>query len=356
MEASRGSSSGFSWLSILASTIKFASTDPRDKLYALASMSEAIPGFEISYTKPAAEVFKDFTKKYLKQRNDLEILQLAGVNHEGDPEFPTWIPNFVNLDHPMLHYEGMLQNDHFVTHIKNSFKVWNASWSFTASLQQPTADSEFRPEGVRVGTIDEICMPSNNNGTDPGWLNLAHKRFGTEYHPPTMSCHILQAYFRTLFGDRYEIANEQVPEFEERFDLAGTFWDLLRKPFALLLQKMEISGGIDKILLGERAKYRFRVEPGSQYSSVVLALSRKFTSLCFFVSSNGYMGYGPECQPGDIVCILLGCSVPLILRPRNHGYVILGQCFVLGVMNGELFNLYSDGNRRIDTKEVFNIL
>jgi hypothetical protein len=81
---------------------------------------------------------------------------------------------------------------------------------------------------VRVGTIDEIYIPSNNDGTDPGWLNLAHKRFGTKYHPPTMSCHILQAYFRTLFGDRYEIATEQVPEFEESFDLAGTFWDLLR--------------------------------------------------------------------------------------------------------------------------------
>jgi hypothetical protein len=208
MDGPRGSFSRVSWLSILASTVKFASKDPRDKLYALASMSKAIPGFEISYTKPMAEVFKDFTNKYQKQRKDLEFLQLAGVNHEEDPELPTWIPNFENLDHPMLDYHDRLQNDHFATHIENSFKVWNASCKFTASLQQSTADSESRPEGVRVGTIDEVCMPSNNNGTDPGWLNLAHKRFGTEYHPPTMSCHILQVYFRILFGDRYEITNE----------------------------------------------------------------------------------------------------------------------------------------------------
>ena len=335
-----GSSSRFSWLSMLASTIKFALTDPRDKLYALASMSEAIPGFKISYTKPVAEVFKDFMKKYLEQSKDLEFLQLAGVNHEGDPvELPTWIPNFANLDHLMLHYHNRLQNDNCATHIKNSFKVWNASCRFTASLQQPTAKSEFRPEGVRVGTIDEICWPSNDNRREPGWLNLAYKRFGTKYHPPTMSCHILQAYFRTLFGDRYEIANTQLLEFEERFDLAGTFWDFFRKPFTRLFQKMEISGRIDELLLGEPAKYGLRVEPGSQYSSMVLALFSKFTSLYSFVTSNGYMGYGLECQPNDIVCILFGCSVPLILRPRNHGYIIVGQCFVLGIMNGELLNL-----------------
>lgn len=48
--------------------------------------------------------------------------------------------------------------------------------------------------------------------------------------------------------------------------------------------------------------------------------------------------------------------MPLILRPRNHGYIILGQCFVLGVMNGEQLNLYGDGNERTDNMEVFNIL
>jgi len=350
-------SSGFSWLSMLASTIKFASTDPRDKLYALTGMSEAIPGFEISYTKPVAEVFKDFMKKYLEQSKDLEFLQLAGVNHKGEPvELPAWIPNFMNLDHPMLNYHDKLQNDNFAAHIKNSFKVWNASCRFAASLQQPTAESEFRPEGVRVGTIDKICGPNNGSGREPGWLNLAYKRFGTEYHPLTMRCHILQAYFRTLFGDRYEIANKQVLEFEKRFELAGTFWHLFRKPFALLFQKMEISGRIDEILLGEPAKRGFRVEPSSQYSSVMLALFSKFTSLYFFVTSNGYMGYGPKCRRNDIVCILFGCSIPLILRPRNHEYIIVGQCFVLGVMNGELLSSYGDGNDGIDTREVFDIL
>ena len=351
-------SSSFSWISLLASTIRFGSTDPRDKLYALVNMSEAIPGFEISYTEPVAEVFKDFTKKYLEHSKDLEILQFAGVNHEGDlMGLPTWVPNFASLNHPILHYHEMLQSDHFASHIKNGFKVWKASSNIIASLQQPTTESEFRPEGLRVGTIEKICGPSNDNSREPGWLDLAYKHFGIEYHPPTMRCHILQAYFRTLFGDRYESENEQLLNFEERFDLAGAFWDMYRKPFAHTFQDMKISGRIDEILLGKRVEnWRLQVEPGSRYSSVVLALFSKFTSLYFFVTSNGYMGYGPECKPDDIICILFGCSVPLLLRPQNHGYIIIGQCFVLGVMNGELLNSYGDGSDDKDTKEVFNIL
>ncbi|KAI9739864.1 MAG: hypothetical protein M1818_004920 [Claussenomyces sp. TS43310] len=117
-------SARFPWLSMLASTVVFASTDPRDKLYALAGMSQAMPGFEISYTTPMPEVFRDFAKIYLEQSKDLELLQLAGVNHEGEMMMlSTWIPNFADLDHPMLHYHDRLQSKDFAAHMKNSFKA-----------------------------------------------------------------------------------------------------------------------------------------------------------------------------------------------------------------------------------------
>lgn len=47
-------------------------------------------------------------------------------------------------------------------------------------------------------------------------------------------------------------------------------------------------------------------------------------------------------QPGDIVCILFGCSVPVILREKRsstgefeHYYELIGESFVYGMMDGE---------------------
>jgi hypothetical protein len=40
---------------------------------------------------------------------------------------------------------------------------------------------------------------------------------------------------------------------------------------------------------------------------------------------------------GDFVCVLFGCSVPVILRKSNHGrsFTLVGECFIEGCMEGE---------------------
>jgi hypothetical protein len=42
-------------------------------------------------------------------------------------------------------------------------------------------------------------------------------------------------------------------------------------------------------------------------------------------------------QAGDIVCILFGCSVPVVLRKTagETKFEFIGECFVDGYMSGE---------------------
>ena len=42
-----------------------------------------------------------------------------------------------------------------------------------------------------------------------------------------------------------------------------------------------------------------------------------------------------DAKEGDLICILLGVRVPLILRKEGDHYVILGDCYVDGIMDGE---------------------
>ncbi|RDW59544.1 hypothetical protein BP6252_12631 [Coleophoma cylindrospora] len=260
--------------------------------------------------------------------------------------------------HPIFRYHQKLQNNSYSKRIVDSFKIWNAS-GLEVQSRQLTIEGEFRLEGMQVGTIDEVCDPCASSTTrEPEWLRLAYQHLGTEYQTPTMSCHILQAYFRTILGGHYEPANKRLPDFKGRFALASAFWDWFRGPFAPELQSMRSSGSIDQLLLGETSANGIRVESGDYYHGFLTASFCKFQSLHFFVTSNGYIGYGPECQPDDIVSVVFGCSVPLILRPQQKGYIILGQCFVLGVMNGELLEDYGDkkGSEKIGDREVFDIL
>jgi hypothetical protein len=55
-----------------------------------------------------------------------------------------------------------------------------------------------------------------------------------------------------------------------------------------------------------------------------------------FYTQKGYVGLGvPGIAEGDIVAIIQGCKVPLILRERGPHFIIVGPCYIPGIMDGE---------------------
>jgi len=57
-----------------------------------------------------------------------------------------------------------------------------------------------------------------------------------------------------------------------------------------------------------------------------------------FVSTTGFMGLvHPDAQPGDEIVILFGVEMPFVVRPNAEPghYQLIGECFVLGLMEGE---------------------
>ena len=48
----------------------------------------------------------------------------------------------------------------------------------------------------------------------------------------------------------------------------------------------------------------------------------------------------PSAEKGDIICVLFGCSVPVLLRPsttkgREDEFTFIGECYLHGMMDGE---------------------
>ena len=63
-------------------------------------------------------------------------------------------------------------------------------------------------------------------------------------------------------------------------------------------------------------------------------------------TSTGYVGLAPVTAiSGDTVYVLVGCKLPVILRPSPTGehYQIVGECYVDGFMKGEAMTALDDG-------------
>jgi len=66
-------------------------------------------------------------------------------------------------------------------------------------------------------------------------------------------------------------------------------------------------------------------------------------------TGEGRLGLVPrESKEGDLICILLGCSVPVVLRriaeeDTDAGVTLIGACYIHGMMQGEALTDNNDG-------------
>ena len=97
------------------------------------------------------------------------------------------------------------------------------------------------------------------------------------------------------------------------------------------------------------------------YGTIEESQARKCRSALFrttfrrqlFISQRGYIGLCPaEAREDDLLCIHLGVRVPLVLRKKSEHHVIVGDCYIDGVMDGELIPEVEAGKFVI---ERFNI-
>jgi hypothetical protein len=48
-------------------------------------------------------------------------------------------------------------------------------------------------------------------------------------------------------------------------------------------------------------------------------------------------------RPGDLVCVLFGFYTPFVLRRVDDHYLFMGDCYVPGMMKGEVLEKWKEG-------------
>ncbi|KAI2471445.1 HET-domain-containing protein [Annulohypoxylon bovei var. microspora] len=290
--------------------------DPRDRLYAVSALlPEPERAFVLppDYTKSYAELYEHVVIQWIKHYRGLNILDQCEI--QGSSPCPSWVPDW-----------SKSAWDHRVAGVH-----LQASSHFGAWYQFP------EPGVLRVMGISKLkvqyChqIPTIDNDSPRSQLevirNLASKLGVGEQNT-------VEDFARTITGG----------SLSEDYDL----------PMDIYLDIDEAKNVISLITSG----YQFK-DKDFEWPSACMKLLRMavLSGAPFIQTTDNSMGIAPRAaQPGDEICVVLGCSDPLLLRPLgNEKFKLVGPCFVASLVHGEaILGPLPENVRMIETFDNHN--
>ena len=305
------------------------SGNPRDKVFAILGICKDLKSEDVTidYSASVARIYSEVSKFIVIRDRSLKLLSACQSYGSVITDLPSWAPDW-SIDaryrptRPISSWIADGQSDMF-----------NASGSFTARVDISADLRTMSVQGLRVGKISALGAHLGNDGD-------------TEETPET-----LKRMF-SLFRTWWPLARTHTPDFtpsgERRFD---AFWRTVITDMNSFGQKATQSE--------EGAQFRSWMavpstayEPeelvaGSwvqEYLSFVASFQQATQNRRFFVTYEGHMGLGPRLtNRGDLVCVLLGSQVPFVLRQVGDCFVLVGECYCHGVMEGEAVRGLDEG-------------
>ncbi|KAI0378564.1 heterokaryon incompatibility protein-domain-containing protein [Hypomontagnella monticulosa] len=361
-------------------------SNPRDKIYAFMGVAKDTDDYDPpDYTKRAEDVYINFAMTLALQNGSLDFLDGAGVGHVARSAhpgltLPSWVPDWTRL---------------------TSSRTWMPINDGRKAMGRPPeyrfSDSHeiLYAQGVVYDVVSEVVPTPTNKASFP----LRWDRFLPQNKPPPYRTGIpaLQAYFRAFDFD-YDFPEAQPLGDTDSISIFRSFTSFLLAGSRESLEEVEYLSSLTTISEGEETmseeeetiseeeeklkKIAVRsMEPflkftgddrrersdatilGDFFSEVdahrylewlenddlhtrflrtTQYLERKAYYFCdraLFWTDQGFIGHGfAEVRAGDMVCCLLGYHCPIILRPEGAYYIVVGHCFVLGLMDSEVIN------------------
>lgn len=291
---------------MLRLTSDFSCTDDRDRVYGLLSLAANTTLVDVDYTKPVTELYNNVATTYLLS-GETEILSLA-VEYQ---------PTDIGRD-PLL---------------KSYTPDWRAS----------------RSKGLRSVLKDRYCAATRAKAevriNDHGNLSIRGYYLGEVSHV----CDMRRATFDMPQRCKQFIEVTHGMQHDVKDDnLASTFKSLLGDEFLAEAQSAQLTRLPNEELLAyikswldyyttNRTDFAMAMAPLESIPVHKAIWGTMRDRTLFHVQAVGKLGLGSETmQQHDIVCILLGCKIPFVLRPASEGYELVSQCYIHDIMQGEL--------------------
>lgn len=293
--------------------------------------------YNVNYDLPVLSTYKEFIAHVLRTGKSLDILcrpwapPTQVLNDYIDGGVPSWIstldraafgkspPTFtsyvrINAD-PLIGLPG-----------KGSYKAsldLPACWEFPA-LCNPSR--LLYVDGFVLTTISETRTEALGGNIPFKWLQFAGwKRRdedlimekGPDQHSPKDSGDELppESLWRTLVADRGPNAGHAPPFY--------------RRACQFAFKQIGVASAINTEQLLDSTSLPMVKEFLQRVQEVVW--NRQLVK-----TKRGYLGLAPDtAEKSDMVCILYGCSVPVVIREADNGnHELVGECYIDGMMDG----------------------
>ena len=99
----------------------------------------------------------------------------------------------------------------------------------------------------------------------------------------------------------------------------------------------------------------------NDYSAAYTAAKGSSQAQRLVVTEKGRIGWVPDnnvggdedqVQSGDLFCILFGCSTPIVMRYHGDGFIVLGEGFLQGMMEGEALHRVECGDHHVQDFKI----
>jgi hypothetical protein len=269
--------------------------------------------FEVDYKKPVLAVFKEFLNHVITKSESLDMICRpwapdSGLDAKGNKEtirLPSWIPNLLRKPFRLTQNGNMVRYnpDPLVGPAIFRHKLYSASGSFNMSckidLENPYSE-RMTVKGFVLDKIGEIWDSGKFGNVPADWLKAGHWEDGNKVPPDEL--------WRTLVADRNA----------EGYD-PDRWYPLV---FQSAVKERGISYGFETYRLIHESASATVAELFRRVQAVVWDRRLIRTGGQFMPwltkedrESPGALGLAPnDARKDDLICIIFGCSVPLILR------------------------------------------
>lgn len=308
-------------IELLSASRELDATDPRDKVYGLLGLarknqdSVILPDYSLSNT--AENVCIQVARHCINtQDGAIYMLHCAGISAKSN--LPSWVPDWTipEVD-PIL------------------FGMYNCSGSTTATIR---LGDKLDSISVHGAVVDRVSILANTlPASGPEDFYKSAKLLGES----------IELHGRYVTGEKMDDVLRRTLSCDSFFRLGNyrRMGDLFRGEFEAFARSCKGSKFTlyRKVKMKETLKHVGRMVGNTQTKMAnsfagKIRISQSYGSLG--TTDNNFIGFLPkQTQLGDVIVIIFGATTPFVLRPVDDAYILIGECYVHGIMDGELMHI-----------------
>lgn len=307
-----------------------------------------VPKYPVNYGKTFFEVCKDFVEFSIKKSLSLDILCRPWAPLVQKVQLPSWIRSLRYLPY------GRRPDGYWTRKSPDILVGQPGQSSYSASGKYPCqwnfGEDPDSPSlcvsGFVLDVVDRVDDIARSGVIPRTWPKICGWE-DTNRDPP-------ERFWRTMVADR-----------DAHGQKASQLY--LRSCATMFSERVE-DDDVDTKQIADRIPNTHLKNFADRLGAVVW--NRRLTTTKHY----NFTALTPEeSQPGDLICILPGCSVPVVLHPikrtnkklhpdggkhagaRNvdqYLYTFIGECFVYGMMDGEGFTIRNKSGKDYETFEI----